>query len=321
LTVLQSVKLLDSIIKYISKNSGIGKKQGGGIILEVPKGRAQAFARKEDRVMKKETMIILAALALILSGCAKESSNGPGGSSPIIAPPGPWVPPTPGPGLNPGLNWQYGATSELKVTNQSMSFYAAYAVNNPTDVKINVNLERFNPASGTNRYSYGGVVSISFRDRGKLYEDQFTSLIYGPGLVGTNEENNKYNVWINKNGKVAWHGFFQDRKGSIVLVFDDSNDLGDGQGPTTVSGSVWVMNFGLTYAPVSPTSCWFVSVGPYDCRTWKSGSGVNTDKDIYPYLENSSSSADKPKAVGYRKVGDFYDMDFKKAFNGSPYGR
>jgi hypothetical protein len=270
--------------------------------------------------MKRLTVTLILAGTAALIGCGKDQNNGqaPSNQPPVWQP---WTPPT-GPGGNPGVNWEHGATSSLRVTNESLRIFTGWTPNNPTDVKLNLNLQRIEPAQGSNRPSFGGVVTVSFKDGGRTYEDQFTSMVneghwYGPGVVNTNRENNKYNVWITKNNRQAWHGFFQDQFGAVIVVIDDTDDLGDGNGPTRAAGSIWVMNFGQSYAPVSPTSCWFVSAGPYDCRTWKNGRGVNTDMDIYPYLENDNpGTAWAPKAVGYKKVGEFSNLEFRKAFNG-----
>lgn len=270
--------------------------------------------------MRSSKLILILTLALAAVGCGKDK-NGGGSSNATAGTYEPYIPPGSGPGGDPGLNWEYGGTAPLTVTNTSLGYYVGRTPNNPTEVKVNINLQKFAPAAGSTRSSYGGVVSISFKDSGILWEDKFTSLMneshwYGQGTVRTNEENNKYNVWIQKNGESYWHGFFQDNFGAIIVVIDDSDDRGDGSGPTKVSGSIWVMNFGRSYAYVSPTSCWYVYAGPYDCRTWKNGNAVNTDKDIYPYLENSNpGTATAPRAVGYRKVGDFTNLEFKKAFN------
>lgn len=275
--------------------------------------------------MKRMKPILLALLAAgLVMGCAEDKDGGNGGSTAQDFEP--FIPVDPGPGLNPGNNLEYGATADLLVTSESLGFFTGWTPNNPTDVKVNINLQRFEPARNSNRPGYGGVVTIQFRDSGYLYEDQFSSLInenhwYGEGTVSNNRDNHRYNVWINHNGRQAWHGFFQDRYGAVIIVIDDNDDEGDGQGPTTVSGSVWVMNFGNSYAPISPTSCWFVSIGPYDCRTWKSGDGVDTDRDLYPYLESASNgSGSNPRAEGYRKLGDFTNMNFRDAFNDEVFG-
>lgn len=287
--------------------------------------------------MRNLKLISIAVIGAFLIGCAKDKGGGNAGG--YIQPgdpnyPGYYIPPSgPGgsPGTDTGSNFQYGATAELRnYTSSSMSFYTkdpSLVANQITEAKVNVNLRRYDPAPGSSRYSYGGTVTISFKRNGRLYQDTFTSLInanhwYGGGMVSTNEENNKYNVFIVKNGQEAYHGFFQDAYGSIVLVVDNLNDLGDGAGATTANGSVWVMNFPQQYGsaypqygPQSPTSCWFVKYGPYDCRTWKTSNGVNTDEAIYPYLENQTSTWDKPKSIGYKKVGEFTNLEVQKAFN------
>ncbi|MCB0411829.1 MAG: hypothetical protein KDD22_04845, partial [Bdellovibrionales bacterium] len=50
------------------------------------------------------------------------------------------------------------------------------------------------------------------------------------------------------------------------------------------------------------TYCWFISLGPYDCRAWTDGNGVDSDKAVLP--DN-----------GYKKLGDFEGLNLKKAFN------
>ena len=70
-----------------------------------------------------------------------------------------------------------------------------------------------------------------------------------------------------------------------------------------VSGSVWFKNFTLTYAPHPPTHCWFVSLGPYDCRAWRAEHGVNTTAAVLP-------------DSGYVKLGSFSELSLEEAFNG-----
>lgn len=288
-----------------------------GIGLAIPYGKGTS--PKKGEYMRRLNLILILAVAALAVGCGKDKGGSNGSTVPYSGY-NPYVPPGSGPGGNPGVDWTYGATAPLVVTADSMKFYTGWTTNNATDVKVNINLKKF-AAVSSNGPSYGGIVSISFKDGGKTYEDTFSSLVnessaYGPGLVTSNSQNNRYNVWITKNGQTAWHGFFQDRYGSIVVVIDDNDDQNDGNGPTVASGSIWVMNFGSSYAPLAPTSCWFISAGPYDCRTWKSGDGVNTNAAIYPYLENSNPGTSMaPKSVGYKKLGDFTNLEFKKAFN------
>src|SRR5690606_38375321 len=144
-----------------------------------------------DKTMKKGTIIILALVAMLASGCAKDKSkSGSGGSTP--SDPGYLVPPSPVPGLNPGVNWEFGGTANLTVPASALSFYAGWTVNTPTNVKVNINLQKFEPYKTGARNSYGGVVTIAFEDRGTRFEDQFSSLIneghwYGEGMIDSNK--------------------------------------------------------------------------------------------------------------------------------------
>lgn len=260
-------------------------------------------------------------MGLVLMGCAKDKGSSNNTNNNYYG--DFYIPPTSGPGQlpsQPGQDFQYGATAALtNVSTSMLSFYTknpnlAYSIDK-SSIKVNVNLTEMDAT----RQSYGGVVSIEFRDtNGRLYRDTFTSLVnenhwYGDGTVASNKENNKYNVWISDS---AYHGFFQDGYGAVVLVIDDSINLGDGGGASTVGGSIYVMNFGSTYAPQSPTSCWFVKYGPYDCRTWKTKDGVNTYQQLLPLVENDNGGTYmQPKAEGYYKLGDFSGLDAEAAFN------
>lgn len=244
--------------------------------------------------MKHGLKTIIALISLVvLAGCAKEKKKATASEPPppvVAVPSGPYVPPGSGPGQGPGQNWEYGATAELKVVSTSrMSDYTGRPMNNPTNIKVNVNLEKY--GSG-----YGGHVSISYDDNGYHEEGYFTS--------GSSEQEVKYNIWFHKSGEYAYHGFFEDFLGGVILVIDEWIDLGDGAGPEDkIGGSIWFKNFGLTYAPHPPTRCWFVSLGPYDCRSWKTDRGVETTRAIDP-------------DSGYQKLGTFTGMSLKDAFNG-----
>ena len=240
----------------------------------------------------KNILIALTSL-VVLAGCAKEKKKKtePPPEAPIVeVPQGPYVPPGTGPGEGPGDNWEFGGTAALTIVSLSrMSDYTGRPMNNPTDIRVNVNLEKYGNG-------YGGHVTISYVDNGYQETGYFTS--------GSSDKEVKYNVWFHKSGKYAYHGFFEDFLGGIVLVIDEWIDLGDGAGPDDkVGGSVWFKNFGFTYAPHPPTRCWFVSLGPYDCRAWKTDRAVDTTRAINP-------------DSGYQKLGTFSGMSLKEAFNG-----
>lgn len=231
-------------------------------------------------------VLAVALMALTVACAKKESSSNGSGNVSIPNDGSSYQPPGTGPGYDPG--YQYGANAPLNITSMNlMGEYTGRPMYNPQQIEINLNLKKYGN-------SYGGTVRISYSDYGQRYQGFFTS--------GHSAEETKYNIWFTKNGKQVWHGFFEDYLGSIIVVIDKKTDLGDGGSESKVSGSVWFKNFGYTYAPRPPAWCWFVSLGPYDCRAWKSGEGVNTTASIYP--DN-----------GYKKLGSFEDMDLQDAFN------
>lgn len=240
----------------------------------------------------KAKLWTLCVISMLAVSCAKKDSS-PSTTAEsetvvpeVVIPPGPYTPPYQAPGVG-DLD---GASTPFVITNLStMSDYTQRPMYNPQNLKINVNLVK----AGS---SFGGTVTISYTDYGSPYKGSFTS--------GTSPESTKYNVWFTKSGKKVYHGFFEDFYGAIVLVLDGIPDLGDGGtvSQDKISGSVWFKNHAFTYAPHPPTYCWFVALGPYDCRAWKSGKKVNTTAAINP--DN-----------GYVKLGTFDNLDLKKAFN------
>lgn len=256
--------------------------------------------------MKKPTLIFMGILSVLLMGCAEKKStknaDAPQDSDLTVIDPGedPFVPVGSGPGQGPGDDWEYGATATFSLHSlERLMEYTMQARNNPQNVRINVNLTN----KGGNKY--GGTVSISYTDGGQYYEGYFTS--------GDSGSDNKYNIWFTKDGKEVYHGFFEDYYGAIVVVVDGLESDGDGQAPDKASGRVYFKNFDLAYAP-NPlygylpgwgnprTFCWFISIGPYDCRAWKSGNGVDTTRAINP-------------DSGYKLLGSFSGLDVEDAFN------
>lgn len=261
--------------------------------------------------------LVMISVAAFTIGCGKKESNSGAG---IVYPNGgPYIPPptsTPGPGGNPGyydgINWEYGGSANLTVTAASLSAYLGYNVSNASNIRINLNLQHKPGVASASTYhstkgevfnGYGGVVTIGFEVGSNKFEDRFSSLVNPNGMVKTDAENNKYNKWRLVDGK--WRGFFQDYYGAIVVIIDQVLDYGDGSAPM-VSGEVWFKNHpqGINLGPLSPTSCWFVTTGPYDCRTWKSGTKVDVE-----------SSSLYPTGDGYTKLGRFNNLDGHKGFN------
>lgn len=265
--------------------------------------------------------LITATLVIAALGCSKKGSDNNGASGPGS----PFNPFNPG-GVPPITDPQTpvnpisgGATVDFVPTSQTrFDDYLGFSSNSPSEFKLNVKLALYDVKTGRlgNDYVYGGFVRISFKDNGTTYTDTFSSMVNSSGTVGSNKENNKYNIMTRDfpemAGANAYHGFFEDVRGrsnmtlpvfggAVILVINSTNDLGDGQGPSSANGEVWYKNYSGDYF-VSPTSCWFVSAGPYDCRTWRSDGNVDTKRALYP--DNR-----------YTKLGTFTNLDITKAFS------
>lgn len=255
--------------------------------------------------MKNNLLILtLAVLSLMATGCAKESKTEvaqTGLAAPVVNPTFP-VDAPPGEGANSkGNNWAYGATVDFVPDNLTIfnTYVGARPLNNPTNVKLNVNLV---DVGGSH---FAGAIKIAYDDAGKRYEGYFFA---GPGVnsnsdpfYGTAKDvgllYTEYNTWF--NGGKNFSGFFQDSLGAVVLVIDNVVNQGDGQGTSLVSGSIWFKNFQKEFpAQANQRYCWFMYIGPYVCR-----SQTVMDKTS-PYPSD-----------GYRRLGTFSQLSRAKAFN------
>jgi hypothetical protein len=254
----------------------------------------------------RANLLILIAAATTIVGCSNSESPLPSASASAtpyanISPSGtPYTPLATGPGQGPGTAtnniFQYGATATLTPTSlYVMALYANHNLTNPQNIIVNVNLVQM----GTNIFTtWGGTTSIAYVDNGIQYIGYFTS--------GQEASDVIYNQIFPIDGRMIFHGFFEDFLGGLIVVIDPSagsSGLGDGSGGGSISGSIWFKNFPATYAPHPPTYCWFVSLGPYDCRSWPDGDVVLTYAGITP---NN----------GYTELGTFSDLDISQAFNG-----
>ncbi|MGZ3744178.1 MAG: hypothetical protein ACXWRA_10045 [Pseudobdellovibrionaceae bacterium] len=256
--------------------------------------------------MKNSKLIlILASLALLGAGCAKEMKATDPAAPAVAAPP--VVNPTfpvnapPGQGVSSaGNNWAYGSSATLSPDSLDIfnTYVGTHPLNNPTNVKLNVNVVDVGGGH------FGGQVKIAYDDAGQHYEGYFVA---GTGTnqsypsYGTNQDvglyHAQYNYWFN-NGK-NFSGYFQDAYGAIVLVIDSVMNQADAQGSAYVGGSIWFKNFAKTLAPQGTERyCWFIYSGPYDCR--------------------SVTVMDKSNPLpsdGYRRLGTFTGLSKSKAFN------
>lgn len=277
--------------------------------------------------MRRVIYILFISLAVAGSGCgSKKSGSGSDGGSNYT---GGNVPPLTNPITNPTTG---GSAVDLVINKAALDSYVGWTTNAPTNAKIGINLYKiatYAKTGGGFDYSFGGLVSIQFKDGTSNYSDEFRSDSFGDGNCGQygdcntvsgNGQNHKYNLFSSDypelGGSVGFHGFFEDTRvqrlaygyqqmgGAVILVIDSTVDLGDGAGPTSANGSIWFKNYfqNTSMGPIPLTHCWFISAGPYDCRSWKSGDGVNTKASMYP---NN----------GYVKLGTFTNLEIKKAFN------
>lgn len=256
--------------------------------------------------MKQSKWILkIAILALLSSGCAKEFKSDNTGTAAPTGVVNPTFPVTAPPGQGQGTagdSWSYGSTvsftpDSLDVMN---TYVASHPLNNPSNVKLNVNI--YDVGGG----HFGGQVKLAYDDAGKHYEGYFVA---GTGVnqdfdsygtakdVGLYEA--QYNTWFGNN---LFSGYFQDTMGAIVLVIDQAGpNQGDGQGVTTVNGSVWFKNFATAFPTQGAQRfCWFIYRGAYQCGT----STVSTASKITPYPSD-----------GYVRLGTFTGLSKSKAFN------
>lgn len=253
--------------------------------------------------MKNSKLIlVLATLALIGVGCAKETKTA---DTTVVTPPvvNPTYPVGAPPGQGAGSagdSWAYGNT--VAFTPDSLEIFNTYVgthpLNNPSNVKLNVNLVDVGGGH------FGGQVKLAYDDAGQHYEGYFVA---GTGKnqsytsMGTNRDvglyHAQYNTWMTSGTQFA--GFFQDAYGAVVLVIDKVVSQGDAQGASYVSGSLWFKNFTKTMAPQGTERyCWFIYNGPYDCRS----TTIINKSNVYP-------------SDGYRRLGTFTGLSKSKAFN------
>lgn len=281
----------------------------------------------KKQILLKQALLIV-ALAVFSVGCAKSKSKNPAptNNGGVVDPGG--TPPTTPPGdpdANRGSDWQSGGTAAL--TPDSFAAWNAYVathpLNNPTDLRISVKMEH------AGNGAYVGRLYISYYDNGQYYTGRFfaenKTVPAGVSNGHTGKSYGAYNRWFTWGGKNVFHAFLQDPYGGVMIVIDDSLDLGDGSGATELAGEIWFKNFEGSYAPQGQIPCWFIEIGPYDCRTFltsgNSGYGVlNTTSALYPtqslfYPTGSKTTVAEEPARGWRRLGKFTGLNRARAFS------
>jgi hypothetical protein len=255
--------------------------------------------------------VLLVVMATLGVGCSSSSSNNTPQVNTSTTYPNPYpytTYPTTTTGTTTGTAGvpNTNTVAFVPVSAAAMAAYVAtHPLNNPQNITVSVNVA--DVAVGSNQY--GGSMQISYSDTGVNYAGNF---ITGTGTVqvsGSNLDTGKsvaaFNKWFASptTGQQVFHGFFQDKYGAMVLVVDSvTSTTGDGLAPNSGAGSVWFKNFPNGYATQSPEMCWFIQIGPYNCRTFLSGINVVTTSAVYP-------------GNGFQQLGTFTGLNIKQAFN------
>ena len=226
---------------------------------------------------------------------------------------------------------KWGTSAPITITNESTfeDFRLGEVVNSMDDIE---DLRVYVKLSKTGSKYYGGDITIAYWDKGRERPERKIRFKSGSG------NNAKYNVWFRKNNRDYFHGFFQENYGSIVFVIDSLTPIVQSpDAPASniyYSGSIWVMQFRTTFRGRNSCNnsdqkyvfehnkylssigeetistlaeknrkCWFLTSGPYDCRTWRKGNGVDTFKAV------------NPNDRCYSRMGTFKGLNILKAFN------
>ena len=223
------------------------------------------------KTFNSKLIFLLAAFALMGVGCGKSNqfasntlTDGTTGVGTVIDS---GIPASPGGSTGSGTTTGSNVVTFTPVSLSEMNSYVGIRpLNAPSNIRLTVNLS--NVESGR----YAGDIRISYTDNGYNYEGVFTAgsgrNVKLDGLQDNNVLEATYNSWFTLNGKTVFNGVFQDNYGAVVLVVDNVVSQGDGQGGSTLSGSVYYRNFAQSYATQSPyRKCWFIRSGPYNCRS------------------------------------------------------
>ncbi len=250
--------------------------------------------------MKKSLMALTLLFALYNVGCANSGTD--------LAPTPPGIPIVPGPGGASGI--PAIAANEVALTIDSTSIltdFANYPAGNPTDVRVKVAMSHIGQVNNT--WTYTGDLTVSYQDNGYYISNRFTA--------GSDANDAQYNYWFTSGGNSIFHAFFEDIgrgfkrvTGGVVLVIDGNNDMGDGGTEVSLSGSVWFLNFEPSGAPQADKRCWFVSLGPYDCRAFLVNNQISPTSRIYPEMRQLSTGYQP----GYKRLGTFTGLKLNEAF-------
>ena len=254
------------------------------------------------------------ALGMMGVGCSKSNTAAnPNAVAPLTIP-GPVIVDPNAPGATSGTTTVTlgGSTSDfVPVSLQVMSNYTMVpgnltALNNPTNIAVNINLSQ---VSGGR---YGGAVTISYVDNGIQHSAVLNAGMGKNPVISGGYDNDRlqadYNYWFTFENQLVFTGFFEDQYGAITLTLtpDIASGGGNDAEPLSVKykGSIYFKNFvsslGMQVKNNPYRSCWFIYTGVFDCRS----NVIQTKCGLAPGAE-----------AGYTLLGTFTNVDIKKAFN------
>ena len=258
----------------------------------------------------KTLILIISVLTLGLMGvgCSKSNSNSANNNNglgatvpaPVIVDPLP-------PGGGGTTTFSSGFTGDLVTTTDKMKAYYAtygqvYTLNNPTNIKINVNLAQADAGR------YGGDITITFLDNAVQHTAVLKAGMGKNQSIQGGYDNGRleadYNYWFTFENKLVFTGFFEDSFGAITLTLTPQPISGGGNDaePLKVKykGEVSFKNYkGEKTTPYR--ACWFIYTGGVgDCRS----NVIQTKCGLTPGVD-----------AGYTVLGTFTNVDIKQAFN------
>lgn len=268
------------------------------------------MSQKDNWGKGMKTKLMVLALAFTLAACSNDKKDlGGGGGGPTPTATTLFPPPPDGGGTTTPPVYSTGATANLTVPDlRILEEYTGRPMNSPSEFKINIDLRDVDPS--TSSAAYGGTVRISYKE----LSSTGTAYYPTPGtfVSGNSASEARYNRFVTQGGATLFKAFFEDRAGAIVVVVDNIDDLG------MWGGKVFFRNFYCPRGPndppcnpVKPKRCWFISLGPYDCAAFKTGS-LNSDGSWQIRPEIRTYPED------YTLLGSFESMESRKALNMGP---
>lgn len=247
----------------------------------------------------KISMVSLIALFMVGCGGSSKVSNG------NSVTPAPAPTPTPTPETPASTTWPYSVSGEVAtfvpVSYEMLNTYVAIRpLNNPSDVKININLHNI---TGTSFYA--GKIQIGYTDNGQFYYGSFTAGDGKNSNCSNCRDNGLYeaapNFWSTIGGVKTFMAYVQDQYGSLIIVMEAETAGADGEAGGLLKGRVYFRNFanGL-YPQSSERKCWYLYAGPYACYSNNMSQKLSsTDFSDGTYrLLGTFSGVNRAKALG-----------------------